>query len=198
MRRLLLVAATALTVAAPLFAAIPVAADSPPASRVSEVILDDAEDDVWLYSDDTSSYELWGTKADADVMAATVQHGEKVIRVVMSFDNLRKKRPATYLARIKTRKMVKTAWVGASKEGGGWDGRHGLQRGLDKVPSPGFTHAIDYQADTVVMTLPRELFKEPAWIQVKLTNNLTGARLFTDNPHNSAEKGTLTEKIYTP
>ena len=198
MRRPLLAVATAVVAAAPLFAAVPVAAGGPPGARVSDVILDDAEGDVWLYSEGTSSWELWGTKADADVVAATVQHGEKVIRVVMSFDDLRKKRPATYLARIKTKKMVRTAWVGASKEGGGWDGRHGLQRGLDKVPSPGFTHAIDYGADTVVMTLPRELFKEPAWIQVKLSNHLTGARLFTDNPHNSTRKPTLTEKIYTP
>ena len=168
-----------------------------PAARASRVVLASEAGDVWLYSEDTSSWEFWGTKADADVLSATVNHGEKTIRVVMTFDNLRKKRPAAYLAKIRTDELVRTAWVHAGK-GPGWAGRHGLQRGMDKVPSPGFTHAIDYQADTVVMNLPRKLLKGPAWIEVMMRNTLTGARLFTDNPHNTTHEPVFTERIYKP
>ena len=194
MRRPLIAMITAAAVAVPL-SAPPAAAGS--ASRVSEVGLGDAAEDVWLWSEGTSSWELWGRKADADVLSATVKHGEKVIRVVLTFDNLRKKRPAAYLAKIKTKKMVRSAWVEAGP-GPGWGGEHKLLKGADEVPANGFEHDIDYQEDKVVMRLPRKLFNGPAWIKVMMRNDLTGNRLFTDNPHNNSATPVYTPRIDAP
>ena len=194
LRRPILVATAALAVAVPV-AASPVAAHAP--ARAGQVALTDSAEDVWLWSEGTSSWELWGTKADADVLTATVHHGAKTIKVVMTFDNLRKKRPAGYMAKIRTKKMVRTAWVKAGPAVG-WNGEHKLIKGMDKVPDDGFKHDIDYLDDTVTMTLPRKLFDKPAWIKVLMRNNLTGKRLFIDNPHNATSKPEYTDKIQAP
>lgn len=185
----------AAAVAAPLSAPSMAAGDAAgPAPRVSQIGMSDDAEDVWLWSEDTSSWELWGRKADADVLSAMVNHGEKAIRIRMDFDNLRKKRPASYLARIKTKKMVRSAWIEAGPSVG-WKGEHSLFKGMDKVPADGFEHEIDYQNDTVTMTLPRKLFDDPAWIRLLLRNTLTGQRLFIDNPHNTTAKPEYTVKI---
>jgi hypothetical protein len=196
MRRSILAVATVFALATPLVGH-PTAASSDPAPRVSQVALDDAADDVWVWSEGTSTWELWGTKADTDVLGATVKHTKKVIRVVMTFDNLRKKRPAGYLAKIRTKKMVRSAWVNAGPNVG-WNGEHVLLKGGKKVPAPGFTHEIDYQADTVVMVLPRSLFDGPAWIKARLRNDLRAGKDFTDNPHTTGPAGAFTGKIHTP
>ncbi len=187
--------ALAVAVAGPSAGSVSSAAETP--SRVSQMVLVDDPSDVWLWSVETESYELWGTKADADVLDASVDHGAKVIRVAMSFDNLRKKRPATYNVWIKTKKMVRVASVSASKKIG-WRGKHVLIKGMHPVAAPGFEHAIDYDADTVMLTLPRKLFDGPAWIKVKMRNDLTGKRLFTDNPHNDGFEPVFSGKIDAP
>jgi hypothetical protein len=197
LRTTLLTVVTAVALAAPV-GMVTSSTAATPAARASEVVLTDAGGDVWTYSEGTATWELWGTKADADVLGATVKHRAKTIQVVMTFDNLRKKRPQNYTAKIKTKKLAKTAYVYANKRAAGWGGKHGLQHGVRKVPAPGFTHEIDYQADTVVMNLPRKLFKEPRWIKVQMQNTMVTTRWFTENPHNSTHEPAFTAKIYKP
>lgn len=196
-RRATLAAPLALAVAVGVASAGGVSSAAEPPSRVSQVMIVDDPGDVWTYSVETESYELWGTQADADVMDAAVDHRPKVVRVAMSFDDLQRKRPATYNVWIRTKKMVRVASVSASRKVG-WKGKHVLIKGMHPVPAPGFEHTIDYDADTVVMTLPRKLFDGPAWIKVKMRNDLTGKRIFTDNPHNSGPGAVYTGKIHAP
>lgn len=188
---------TALSLGAPLLAAPADADVAPerPAARASSVQLTDAAQDVWVWSPGTSSWELWGIKEDADVLSATVKHGRGAVRVVMKFDNLRKKREAHYLAKIKTKKMVRLAWVDADSSD--WGGSHRLTKpNGDAVPSAGFRHRIDYGKDTVVMRIPRKLLGSPAWVQVSMLNQMTSpTHEWQENPHNSAAEPTWTGKI---
>jgi hypothetical protein len=200
MRKSVLAVTTAV-LAAPLAGPLAAASSATGAStpRMSETTLVDPGEDVWVWSEGTSSWELWGTKENADALGATIEHGTKVIHIRYTFDNLRRRCEATYEARIKTKKMVRTAWVLADS-GTGWGGTHRLTKGTgtDEVDAPGFRHHIDYQDDTVTFTLPRDLFKNPAWVKVMLSNELDGSHLYTDNPHNETAEPVFTAKIHTP
>lgn len=192
---------TALTLGAPLLAAPADAggtADATaarPAARASTVQLTDTAGDVWVWSPGTSSWELWGMKEDADVLSATVKHGRGAVRVVMRFDNLRKKREAHYLAKIRTKKMTRLAWVDADSSD--WGGSHRLTKpNGDAVPAGGLRHRIDYRNDTVVLRIPRRLLGSPAWVKVSMLNQMSSpTHDWQENPHNSSAEPTWTVKI---
>ena len=189
----------ALALGAPLLTTAADAADAAapghrPAAAPSTVDLTDAAQDVWVWSEGTMTWELWGTKQDADVLGATVTHGSRAVRVVLQFDNLRKERSAHYVAGIRTKKLVRFAWVDADSSD--WAGSHRLRReNGDTVPSPGFRHSISYAKDTVVMRVPRRLLGSPGWIKVSLHNELSGSHEWQDNPHNGEAEPTWTGKI---
>ena len=188
---------SALALGAPLLAQPAEAGVDPgrPSARASTVQLMDATQDVWVWSPGTDTWELWGTKEDADVLKATVTHGGRALRAVMTFDNLRKKRDASYLVKIKTKKMVRLAWVDADSSD--WGGRHRLEKpNGDAVPAAGFRHRISYAKDTVVMRIPRKLLGNPAWVKVSILNQMTSpTHEWQENPHNSAAEPTFTAKI---
>jgi hypothetical protein len=196
LRKPVLAIATALAVAVPLTGTTP-AATGAPAPRASHVDLVDDASDVWVWSTGTKTWELWGTKADADVLGATITHGDDTIDVLLTFDNLRKKRATRYVMRVKTAKMVRTAFIYADAPMG-WRGKHYLTKKGDVVKSPGFTHKIDYTAETVMFSLPRDLFNEPAWVKVLLRNDMKGAHRWTDNPHNTGAESVFTDKLSAP
>lgn len=166
-----------------------------PAGRASNVVLDDAVEDVWVWSNDTTSWELWGAKQDADIRFAVVKHKPDVIRALLAFDNLRRERAARYLVKIKTRTMVRYAWVFTGP--GVWAGAHHLETpDGDPVPDDGFEHEVDYKEDDVTMTVPRDLLDDPAWVRVSILNELFGAHEWQDNPHNGEAQPTWTERIH--
>jgi hypothetical protein len=197
LRTPLLVVTAALAVASPAVGSA-ATADGPTAARAaSQAHLVDDAGDIWVWSTGTKTWELWGTKEDADVLDATITHGDDAVEVVLTFDNLRKKRATRYVMRVKTAKMVRTAFIYAS-EPGGWRGKHALTKQGKVVKSPGFTHEIDYTADTVMFSIPRDLFDDPAWVKVLLRNDMKGAHRWTDNPHNTGAESVFTDKLSAP
>ena len=196
-RKPVLVITTALAVACPL-AGAQATATGATAARVSAVTLLDPSEDVWVWSEGSSTWELWGAKENADSFGANITHGPKVVEVVETFDNLRRRGHATYVATIKTKRLVRTAWVYADSETG-WGGAHRLTKGtgMDEVDASGFKHEIDYHADTVTFRVPRDLLKNPKWVKVMLRNELDGSHLYTDNPHNDTAQPVYAGRLFT-
>ena len=194
--------------AAPVLAGVVVAATlSVPAgastsTATSKVSLTDATGDVWSIGE--GEHEEYRPAADmptADVVRAEVQHRRGRVVVRMDFTDLRREDPASYTAMIITPEKMRAAFVMTGPRR--WAGKHMLVNGnYGNVRCPGFEHSVDYDADQVVMTLPRTCLGRPRWVRVSMANSMfkgdTEATFqeITDNPHGADADGGTTGRIY--
>ena len=194
--------------AAPVLAALAAAATvSAPAgaatgTATSDVSLTDATGDVWSIGEgENEEYGPAGDMPTADVVRAVVQHRRGSVVVRMDFADLRRQDPAAYTAMIITPEKLRAAFVTTGPRR--WAGKHMLVNGnYGNVRCPGFAHTVDYDADRVVMTLPRTCLGRPRWVRVSMTNYMYAGdteatfQEFTDNPHTADADGGTTGRIY--
>lgn len=195
MKQLVVAAALAAIVTAGMGAPVPAAAAANPAA--STVVLVDGGDDVWTYSDATTGYTE-ASRADADVLRARISLGDQALRVRMSFDNLR--RAATQWYRATVRTPAGTYWYVLEAKAGHWGGQ--LFRDVDGEwePEASVGYAIHYDTDVVDLRLPYSALGDPAWVQVRLRNDLgvSDGTFFTDNPSTHGDRATFTGRLGCP
>jgi hypothetical protein len=182
-------------------AALPGAqAARPDAARpvASTVVLVDGAGDVWTYSDTTTGVTP-ATRPDADVLRARISVGDQDLRIRTTFDDLR--RNATQWYRVTVRTPGDSYWYVLEATKGHWSGR--MYRDLDGewVDAPGVAHAIDYAADVVTWRIPYDVLGDPAWVQVRVRNDLglpDGSTFFTDNPATHSDVAVFTGRLGLP
>jgi hypothetical protein len=158
-----------------------------PADRVSRVVLHDPSGDVWM--SDESSGDVVGVDApDADVLSAHVVHARHQLRFHLVFDDLRQVTTQHYAINIVTSAKDPSLQLSADADNWGGDmfwvvGRH------EGAWCPDATHAIDYDADTVDVTVPRTCLGRPDTVQAYLWNYLQSddpaVGEYADNPHST-------------
>jgi hypothetical protein len=66
---------------------------------------------------------------------------------------------------------------------------------------PGVSDDIDYAADVVTLRIARSLLDRPAWVRVRLSNQLgltDGSTFFTDNPSTAGVAAEFTPRLFPP
>lgn len=189
---------TLLAAAAIALAASPLtghAATSPPAT-VHAVVLADGPADVWTFSDVTVGYDP-AVQPDADVLEARIAHGMNAVRVRLVFDDLQRVNTQWYWCLIRTPDGA-TSWFVLEARDGHWRGTAYQEIEGEWVRVSGLTRHIDYASDVVTLGVARTLLDRPAWVRVKLWNELglsDHSTFFTDNPTTASPHPKFTARL---
>jgi hypothetical protein len=167
-----------------------------PRSTEHAVSLTDGPGDVWTFSDVTTGYRP-ADEPDADVLSARVVHREHTVRVRMVFDDIRRVNGQWYwcLVRIPDHR---TMWFVLEADDGHWRGKAYQEIEGEWVRVSGLGHHIDYASDVVTLRIARSLLDQPAWVRVKLWNELglsDGETFFTDNPATATHRPAFTARV---
>jgi hypothetical protein len=194
MKLALLAATTVLASSVAWHAAAEVAAIEPRPAKPS-VVLSDSADDVWTYSDTTVGYTP-DDQPEADVLQARVVHKPNTVRVRLVFDDIRRVSTQWYwcLVRIPD---GRTMWFVLEAAEGHWRGKAYQEIEGEWVKVPGLSHHIDYASDVVTLALARSLLDQPAWVRVKLWNELGlgDGTFYTDNPETTTHEPAFTIRL---
>jgi hypothetical protein len=171
-------------------------------ARVSSVALDDPTGDVWAIGDgEDSSWVSAGDVPTADVVHAVASHGRARVRVEMTFTDLRREEPQSYVAMLTTGRRLRAVFVSAGP--GRWTGRRQMVNGqFATVRCPRLTHSIDYDTEQVVISVPRSCLGLPRFVRVGMSNMMFRGETeadfqeITDNPHTADAEGSQTQRLY--
>ena len=193
----------ALIAAATLLAAAPVSGQATDAvaapgfrGAAHAVVLVDGTGDVWTYSDTTTGYQP-AAKRDADVLRARAVHTSSTVRIRMVFDNIRRVDTQWYRCLVRVPDGRTMGFVLEAADGH-WRGRAFQEIQGEWVRVPGLAHHIDYADDVVTLGIARSLLDQPAWVRVKLWNELglsDGGTFFTDNPMTATHQPAFTARL---
>jgi len=186
----LVVAATTLSFSP----AVAVAAPHPAPQHRASLRLSDGAGDTWTYSDTTVGYTPAPQPA-ADVLSARIHHGRYAVTTRMLFANLTRESTQWYRCEIHVAGL--THWYIVEAAEGHWRGIAYEEVQGEWVRAPGVTHKIDYAAETFTLRVPRRLLGDPAWVRVRLHNDLGigDGTFFTDNPMSAGHKPLYTPRI---
>lgn len=141
-----------------------------PAAQAARDSSADSTGDVWSITyDQTSEGESApvpsSESVNVDLTRTVVTHGSKAIRVVASYDDLKKTGDGyNFHVKIRDDKGRRTALiVGAGP--GWWRGFAVLVRGHRELSCDGLRQSIDVAADTVTVLVPRGCMLKPRWIK---------------------------------
>lgn len=135
------------------------------------ITVDDGTGDVWedIYNQETQTQEYAeaGSQFNVDVVSTVVRHTQYKVIIETSYADL-KKQQVTFGTfnrlrfadgpRIVAAVDTFNAWRGASllaKDGSG-----------EPIKCGNLTHEIDYEANTVVLNIPRTCLGNPGWVEV--------------------------------
>lgn len=170
-------------------------ATGPAAARSPVVVLHDGPGDVWTYSDTTLGYQP-AVQPAVDVLKARVVHGPYGVRVRMVYDDLQKVDTQWYRCDIRTAGVTSRFVLEARK--GHWRGKAWQEIQGEWVRVTGLSHRIDYTSDVVTLRVARKLLGDPAWVRVRLLNDLgqtDGNTFFTDNPTTALPDAVFTARL---
>lgn len=169
---------------------------------VSRAVLQDPTGDVWTIAEGEG--EEWVSAGDvptADTTRGVVRHGRFNVVVRMTYTNLRRVDPQSYSAVIRSRRQYGAVFVSAGP--GRWKGRHQLVGGdYSPVRCTRLSHSIDYDAERVVVSVPRSCLGRPRWVRAGLQSFMFRGETeedfqeITDNPHSDGPEGGLTPRLY--
>jgi hypothetical protein len=169
-----------------------------PATTTAAVVLVDGGGDVWTYSDTTVGFTP-ADRAEADVLRARVTLADQNLRIREKFADLRVGETQWYRARVRT--PGGTYWYVLEAAKGHWAGKVYQEVQGEWVARTAVRCHIDYDTHVVKLDIPWTVLGDPAWVQVRLQNDL-GLKdhntFFTDNPENHTEKGGFTERLVRP
>jgi hypothetical protein len=166
-------------------------------SRDSQVLrLDDPQGDTWSYTD-ASDY-VQEARPTADLLRATIRHGERAVGVRLVFDNLRRRGTMWY--RIDVRTPGETSWFIVEAKRGEYGGVAYQDLDGEWVRVDGLTHRIDYSADTMTFRVSRQLLDDPPWVRVRVRSELgiPDGTFYTDNPMNTGPRAAFTARVPAP
>lgn len=179
-------------------ALVDTARQADPRPVASTVVLLDGPGDVWRSSESTSGFTL-APRPDADVLRAKIAIGADALHVKLSFDNLR--RAATQWYRATVRTADASYWYVLEAKTGHWSGRMYRDVEGEWVRDTTVGHSIDYAGDVVKLTIPYSSVGNPAWVQVRLRNDLglpNGGTFFADNPGTHGELASFSGRLRLP
>jgi hypothetical protein len=160
--------ATALATTAVIAAAVP--------AHAAKLVLTDPAGDVW---GGTEAPAQIGTRVNGDLVKTTVTHTARKVLVKAKYTDLAKNQDMLHFAYlVRTNENVKriaavTAWPGKRK------GISEFSRPRGKAACNGMTHAIDYVADTVTISVPRTCLSNPRWVQIQAAGGTVNGDLYT-------------------
>ena len=166
------------------------------ASATDRIVLSDGPGDVWTFSDFTTGYQP-ATRPEADVLTARVVHGRYAVRTRMVFDDLTRVDTQWYWYDVRTPDGRTLRFVVEAKQGH-WRGMARQEVEGEWVRVPGLRTRIDYASDVVKLRIARTLLDRPAWVRVRLRNELglsDGSTFFTDNPTTSSPRAAFTPRV---
>jgi hypothetical protein len=143
-----------------------------PAGTASAATLSigDATDDTFLgqydEASDTTTYAPAGSQRNVDLEKVVVKHTARSVVAKASYTDLaRSGHQFMYALRLRTNEGVKRD-VNVDTLFSGWKGNVTLSKpNGNEVRCRGLSHAIDYAADTVRVTVPRRCLSAPRWVQ---------------------------------
>jgi hypothetical protein len=180
-------------------ATMPAMVDASP----SRVVLTDATRDVRRFWYPFYAGDFVGPRPAADITRAGIRHGAKTVDIRLHFVNLRPTaRAQSVWVMINTPRdktdFIDRLFFGPGNRAGTWqDGCRGIQ------------HTVRYARDVIELQVPRACLGQPAWVQVKITEQMWrpsahGANPpgVTDNPHDTEcafpelAIGPFTQRLY--
>jgi hypothetical protein len=168
--------ATALATTAVLAAAVP--------AHAAKLVLTDPAGDVWAGAETPTQI---GTRVNGDLVKTTVTHTARKVLVKAKYTDLAKNQDTLYFAYfVRTNEHVKrvaavTAMPGKRK------GISEFSRPRGKAACNGMTHAIDYVADTVTISVPRTCLSNPRWVQIQAAGVTVNGGVYTIDDAQSTE-----------
>lgn len=127
----------------------------------------DVWEQVWDETDDTVTWVGAGSQQNVDITKTVVNHKATKLVVRVKYAELKAKKvrfASVDLMRFDDGPKLLIAVDTNSV----WRGKaYLLEVGSgDEVPCSGLDHTIDYEADTVVTTIPRSCLGDPKWVEV--------------------------------
>lgn len=159
---------TALTLTAVLASAGAASADS--------LVVDDATSDVWedVYDQETQTqnYVESGSVLNVDVASTDVRHTAKKILITFTYAELKSKQ-VHFMTRTRLRFDDGPKVVAGVNAMDVWKGRAELakDRSGEPISCDGLSRAIDYDLNTVELSIPRSCVGNPAWVELNSINN---------------------------
>lgn len=175
------------------------------ASAKSLTIADDTAD-TWenVYNPDTQSDDWYeaGNKLNTDITKTVIKHSATKITITATFDELKAK-DARYGLVDKLRFDHGPKVVADVDTNGKWKGQAFLytDRSGAQIDCAGLTHAIDYTANTVEISIPRSCVGKPMWVEVaefsvSNTSDAAGDHSYIDDAATAGHKfGTWSDKV---
>jgi hypothetical protein len=171
---------------AAIFATTVAAAVIAPAAAASaaSTTVKDGAGDVWENTYDAATDgDVWTPTESAyntDVVSTVIKHNLNRVSIKMTYNDLQKQPDVSISALVNMRfdqGARRFAFVDASP--GSWGGssqvfKNNAKTGPAPVACGGLTHAVDYVANTVTMSIPRTCLGSPRWIEANVLSRSTG------------------------
>lgn len=158
------------------------------AASAATLALHDPSGDVWSQDMSGSGYVAAGSKVNTDLVRTSFRHGPRNLVVTNKYVDLRRVGGGFFYSfRLRTNEHVRRfAFISAGPQQ--WRGHLDLIRpNGDPSGCDGATKQIDYDLDTITVTVPRSCVSNPRWVQFTAeadSFSRDGSSLYTDNPHN--------------
>lgn len=167
------------------------------AATAQSATITDGTGDVWENTyDPTTQSDVWSLVDSAyntDVVSTVITHGARRVNVKMTYNDLDKAADVNISAVVNMRfdqGARRSAFVDVWP--GDWQGSSTVFKqnptGGAPVTCGGLTHAVDYTANTVSMSIPRTCLGSPTWIQANVLSRST-AGLDQDVQRNLLDNG---------
>jgi hypothetical protein len=145
------------------------------AASAQSATITDSEGDVWQifsdYSTGETAYTAAGSQTNVDVLSTVVTHTGRRVNATLTYTDLAKEgaRPSAVVLMRFDSGPQRFAVVDTS---GSWKGKDVLVKNGKNSGGPvacaGFTHEIDYTANTIVMSVPRSCLGSPTWVEASV------------------------------
>jgi len=176
------------------------------AASARSLTIDDSTADTWenVYNPDTQSDD-WlaaGSKLNTDITKTVVKHSANKITITATFDDLKAK-DAGYGLVDRLRFDHGPKVVANVDANGKWKGQAALytNHSGQQIDCAGLTHAIDYTANTVEISIPRSCVGKPTWVEVaefsvsNVSDDTTTHSYIDDAGTDSHGFGTWSDKV---
>ena len=176
------------------------------AASAQSLTVDDGTADTWenVYNPDTQSDDWFqaGSKLNTDITQTVVKHSAKRITITATYADL-KSRDARYGLKDRLRFDHGPQVVADVDTNGTWKGQAYLftKNSGAMIKCTGLTHAIDYTADTVEISIPRSCVGNPTWVEaaevsLSSVSDDAGDHVYMDNGNGAGHQdGTWTAKV---
>lgn len=155
------------------------------AATAQSATITDGTGDVWENTyDPATQTDVWSLVESAyntDVVSTVIKHGARRVDVTMTYNDL-DKAPDVTISAVVTMRFDQGARRSAFVDvwPGDWQGsamvfKQNASTGGGPVTCGGLTHAVDYTANTVSMSIPRTCLGSPTWIQANVLSRSTAA-----------------------